>query len=410
VARRRIRLAATARHRIPHAVRRRATTWSCGSNRAGSTAALPSLSRRGVDGVAPYNRRAVTPRGTDWGLALLVAVGLVSGLATWFAGSPGGAWVFDAHALAGTALALLLVFKLRRVLPHVGARARRDPRTLRGLLALGLVLAVLVSGMVWSTAGRVAVAGFTVLFWHGALGAVLAVGVLAHARARAKRPHGRDLTDRRQLLTAAALGAGALAAWQLQRPVQRTLGLPGARRRFTGSYDAGSFTGNAFPTTSWVADRPRRLAGGYRLTVAGRVRRPLAVTAAELDRGDALTATLDCTGGFFSTQHWRGASLGRLLDEAGVEPGARHVRVISRTGYRWSFSLRDARALLLATHVGGEPLAHGHGAPCRLVAPGRRGFQWVKWVERVEVHDDPDPGAVASTVWSSFTAAGRGAA
>ena len=89
----------------------------------------------------------MTPRGTDWGLALLVALGLVSGLATWFAGSPGGAWVFGAHALAGIALALLLVFKLRRVLPRVGARARRDRRTLRGLLALGLVLAVLVSGI-----------------------------------------------------------------------------------------------------------------------------------------------------------------------------------------------------------------------------------------------------------------------
>jgi hypothetical protein len=73
----------------------------------------------------------VTPRGTDWGLALVVAFGLASGLATWFAGSPGDAWVFGAHALAGTALALLLVFKLRRVLPRVGARARRDPRTLR---------------------------------------------------------------------------------------------------------------------------------------------------------------------------------------------------------------------------------------------------------------------------------------
>ena len=97
----------------------------------------------------------MTPRGTDWGLALLVALGLVSGLATWFAGSPGGAWVFGAHAVAGAALALVLVFKLRRVLPRIGARARRDPRTLRGLLALGLVLAVLVSGIVWSTAGRV---------------------------------------------------------------------------------------------------------------------------------------------------------------------------------------------------------------------------------------------------------------
>ena len=352
----------------------------------------------------------MTPRGTDWGLALLVALGLVSGLATWFAGSPGGSWVFGAHALAGIALALLLVFKLRRVLPRVGARARRDRSTLRGLLALGLVLAVLVSGMVWSTAGRVGVAGYTVLFWHGVLGAVLAVGVLAHARARAKRPRGRDLADRRQFLTAAALGVGALVAWQLQRPAQRALALPGARRRFTGSYDAGSFTGNAFPATSWVADRPRPLARGYRLTVTGRVQRPLAIVAEELDRGDVLTATLDCTGGFFSTQHWRGVSLGRLLDQAGVEPGARHVRVISRTGYRWSFGLHDARALLLATHVGGEPLSHGHGAPCRLVAPGRRGFQWVKWVERIEVHDDPDPGAVASTVWSSLTAAGRGAA
>jgi DMSO/TMAO reductase YedYZ molybdopterin-dependent catalytic subunit len=351
----------------------------------------------------------VTPRGTDWGLALLVALGLVSGLATWFAGSPGGAWVFSAHALAGIALALLLVIKLRRVLPRVRARARSDRRTLRGLLALGLVLAVLVSGTVWSTFGRVGVAGYTVLFWHAALGAVLAVGVIAHARARALRPRRRDLADRRQFFTAAALGAGTLLAWQVQRPVQRTLGVPGARRRFTGSYDAGSFTGNAFPATSWVADRPRPLTRGYRLTVAGSVQRTLAIAAAELDRGDALIATLDCTGGFFSTQHWRGVSLGRLLDEAGVEPRARHVRLISHTGYRWSFGIDDARALLLATHVGGEPLTHSHGAPCRLVAPGRRGFQWVKWVERVEVHDDPDPGAVASTVWSSFTAAGRGA-
>ena len=86
------------------------------------------------------------------------------------------------------------------------------------------------------------------------------------------------------------------------------------------------------------------------------------------------------------------------------------MRVISRTGYRWSFGLDDARGLLLATHVGDEPLSHGHGAPCRLVAPGRRGFQWVKWVERIEVHEDPDPGALASTVLSSFSAEGRGAA
>jgi DMSO/TMAO reductase YedYZ molybdopterin-dependent catalytic subunit len=184
--------------------------------------------------------------------------------------------------------------------------------------------------------------------------------------------------------------------------------MPGAERRFTGSYDAGSFNGNAFPSTSWVSDRPRPRAG--RLAVGGHVRRPLVLSAEELARGDELTATLDCTGGFSSTQHWRGVRLGRLLDEAGATAGARHVRVISRTGYRWSFGLDEARGLLLATHVGDEPLSHGHGAPCRLVAPGRRGFQWIKWVERIEVHADPDPGALASTVLSSFSAEGRGAA
>ena len=79
------------------------------------------------------------------------------------------------------------------------------------------------------------------------------------------------------------------------------------------------------------------------------------------------------------------------------------MRVISHTGYRWSFPLEEARGYLLATHVGDEPISHGHGAPVRLVAPGRRGFQWVKWVVRLELSDEPDAGALASTVWSSFT-------
>ena len=339
----------------------------------------------------------MTPRGTDWSLALLVAAGVVSGLATWFAGSPGATWVFAAHAVAGGCLAAVVVVKLRRVLPRVAPAS---------VAALTLVVVVLGSGLVWASAGRTYLAGYSVLAWHAALGGALAAIVFTHALARAKRPRRRDLANRRQFLLAGAVGAAALGAWALQRPLQRTFGLPGAERRFTGSYDTESFTGNAFPTTSWVADDPAPTAAP--VTVGGQVARELSVAPAELDRGDELTATLDCTGGFASRQSWHGVRLGALLDEAGVEPGARHVRVISRTGYRWSFGLEHARGLLLATRVGGEPLSHGHGAPCRLVVPGRRGFQWVKWVERIEVHEDPDPGAIASTVLSSFSAAGRG--
>jgi DMSO/TMAO reductase YedYZ molybdopterin-dependent catalytic subunit len=44
---------------------------------------------------------------------------------------------------------------------------------------------------------------------------------------------------------------------------------------------------------------------------------------------------------------------------------------------------------MLATRVAGEQLSAGHGFPLRLVAPGRRGFWWVKWVERVQVDETP---------------------
>ena len=68
----------------------------------------------------------------------------------------------------------------------------------------------------------------------------------------------------------AGVGAAAFAAWRLQRPVSALLGLPGATRRFTGSYEAGSFAGNEFPSTSWLADHPRALAPDrYRLQVTG---------------------------------------------------------------------------------------------------------------------------------------------
>jgi len=321
----------------------------------------------------------MSPRGTDWSLAALVAALAVTGGLTLFSGS----WVFALHGAAGFALAAVLVWKLRRV------RLRRAS----GVLALSLVALTLFTGWAWSSGARLSGFGYNALNLHGVVGFLLALAVLSHALARAKRPRVRDLS-RRQLLVA----GGAFVAWELQRPLARLLGWRGADRRYTGSYEVASFRGNAFPTTSWVADAPPPLSG-YALRVDGRVRRPLTLSAAELDAGDRVVATLDCTGGFYSTQEWRGIRVAALLARAGARGD--HVSAVSVTGYRWSFSADDDR-LLLATHVGGEPLSHGHGAPVRLVAPGRRGFQWVKWVVRLEVRDTPDLGAPASTVWSSF--------
>lgn len=352
----------------------------------------------------------MTARGTDWGLAALVASLIATGVLTLFEGSSHDAWVYVAHDALGSAIAVLVVVKLWRVWSRIRAPTRWDNRTAAGVSVAALAIATLVSGWLWSSGADTAIAGYSLLGWHDALGAVLAVLVVVHMVLRAKPLRTRDLAHRRQFLTAAGIGAGSLLAWRTQRPLLALFELRGANRRFTGSYEAGSFAGNAFPTTSWVADSPRPIAlDGYRLRVTGLVATDLSLATADLAGRDELVATLDCTGGFYSTQRWRGVLLSRIVDQATPDHGrARHVSVVSRTGYRWSFALSDADRLLLATHVGDEALSHDHGAPVRLVAPGARGFQWVKWVERIEVLEDPDFGAPASTVWSSFTRVGRG--
>src|SRR3954471_1954408 len=193
-----------------------------------------------------------------------------------FAAAPGDAWVFVAHDALAFALAGLLAVKLRRVWARLVRPAEWDRQVKAGVLATLFVAAALASGWLWSGGGRVLVAGYTLLSWHLVLGWVLVAAVAVHAYVRARRLRVRDVADRRQFLVAAGGAVGALALWRLQRPVSTLFGLRAGKRRFTGSYEAASFEGNAFPTTSWVADAPRSLdVAAYRLVVAGLVERPL---------------------------------------------------------------------------------------------------------------------------------------
>ena len=140
------------------------------------------------------------------------------------------------------------------------------------------------------------------------------------------------------------------------------------------------------PVTQWFTDTVpgERLGDAITVVVGDQQAR---IPISDLDRGDRVRAVLDCTGGWYAAQDWAGVRLDRLLSEVTDEdlPEDGSIDVISRTGYRRRLPLRDASSLLLATSAAGQPLSDGHGAPVRLVAPGRRGFWWVKWVERVEV-------------------------
>jgi DMSO/TMAO reductase YedYZ molybdopterin-dependent catalytic subunit len=352
----------------------------------------------------------MSPRLTDWSIALAAVIAFMTGVISLITGQPQEWLIFVLHAMVGFWLLLLMWGKLRRVWTRLVNLRRWGRGTFLGMLALLLVTMALGSGIWWVTGGEWEFAGFNLLNWHITLGFVLTAAIVLHMIARAKRLRKRDIVGRRKVMHFSALLIGGVALWPAQQIPERILKLPGSKQRFTGSREVGSFAGNAFPTSSWVADQPRPIdMQTWRLSLGGAVNVSRDFKYAELvSVGDELEATVDCTGGFYSTQRWRGINIGRLLDHVSVLKEARYVSFVSVTSYRWSLPLEEALSTLLATHTGEEPLSHEHGFPLRLVAPGHRGFEWVKWITRIEVLTAPDSGQVLSIFTSSFTDQGRG--
>jgi hypothetical protein len=287
------------------------------------------------------------------------------------------------HAASGVGILALTPWK--SLIIGGGLRHRR-----RGwwasLLFTVLVLVSILAGFLHSTG---------LLRWWGDItamevhvGAAIAAVPFAvwHFVARWVRPRAVDLSRRSLLRSGLLLGAAGLA-YAATEGLVRLATLPGARRRFTGSYELASYQPDAMPVTQWMFDSvPAIDPATWRLRVhaAGHVQEWRYDQLAAFD--DRVSATLDCTGGFYSTQEWAGAWLSRLVP---VDDRSLSVHVRSATGYDRRFAASELSSVLLATRLGGQPLEPGHGFPVRVVAPDRRGFWWVKWITSIEVGTTP---------------------
>ena len=347
-------------------------------------------------------RLTPAPRVVDWSLLALAAGALCTGVLSLGAGHPSAALLFLGHGALGVALAAVLAVKLRRVRRRVTDRRAWDRATPLSILTALVAVAALGTGTAWTLGARAPLWGWTLLNLHIGLGLLVVPLVLVHLRARYRPLRRTDLARRDALRYTGLLLAGA-AVVRGESLLARALDTPAASARFTGSRPTGGEGNGSFPVTSWVADDPDPVdSEAWRLRVDGLIDEPLALARADLAPDRTERALLDCTSGWYTEQEWRGVRLGDVLDAAGPTAEARWVTVWSVTGYRWSFPLAEAREMLLATGVGGEPLSHGHGAPLRLVAPDRRGFQWVKWVDRLELRRRRDASQYAATLVSGL--------
>lgn len=157
---------------------------------------------------------------------------------------------------------------------------------------------------------------------------------------------------------------------------------------------------------------PEIMADDWKLTLSGLVDQPMSLTLDDLKARPRLerTVTLECSGnsafpfnkGLVSNATWAGTSLAALLDEAGMQDGAKEVvfwaadageqtwREMTITEhFARSLSLDDAMNpdILLAYEMNGEPLPQLHGFPLRLIIPGWYGVANVKWLTQIEVLD-----------------------
>lgn len=311
----------------------------------------------------------------------MIAV-IATGLISWLVPTSSARLVTIIHALVGLFVVAIAPFKVRG---SVRTGLKRKAATRAGSIGFGvIVIGALIAGITHSSGVLFSTGIGTPLWIHLLLG-FLAIPVLIwHVWTRPVRPKPIDL-NRRGAITASVAGVVAAATLGAQEVILDATDARGANREGTGSIEIASFDPAAMPQTSWFNDQAP--------TAVSAVGWPLRVNGVAVNVVDDLTpmtqlvqAQLDCTSGWFSTQDWDAVPLSELIEPTAT---ARSVRVRSVTGYARLFPIEDLDKLYLATGYNGESLRVGHGAPVRLVAPDRRGFNWVKWVREVELSDRP---------------------
>jgi DMSO/TMAO reductase YedYZ molybdopterin-dependent catalytic subunit len=133
---------------------------------------------------------------------------------------------------------------------------------------------------------------------------------------------------------------------------------------------------------------------GYRLTVTGLTNRTVVYP---YDRilskfpHYSKVVTLHCVEGWDVTILWEGVLVRDLIADAGADPRANTVVLTAHDGYTTSFPLTyfTKRDIIMAYRMNNVTLPVERGYPFQLVAEDKWGYKWIKWIEKIELTEDP---------------------
>ncbi len=148
----------------------------------------------------------------------------------------------------------------------------------------------------------------------------------------------------------------------------------------------------------------------WTLELAGLVKNPQKFTLQELKdqfKPQDLEFTMSCIsnpvgGTLIGNCNWRGLRVKDLLEQVGIQAGAKWITWEAADGFYESLPLGEALEddVLLAYFINGEPLNNKHGFPLRLILPGHYGMKQPRWMTKITLSSEERLGYWANRGWS----------
>ena len=203
---------------------------------------------------------------------------------------------------------------------------------------------------------------------------------------------GLILLDRSDLLTVVLLvviGGVIIGGWIWVNLPTAPTSIPGEIREY-GGQKLSSISDFRNEAISGIQDVN---ISTYTLTVTGLVQNETVLTYDEIVNNlmhYLKVVTLHCVEGWEVTVLWEGVLAKDLLQMAHYDSSGQVLIFYSQDGFTTSLPVSYVvnSNITMAYKVNGLTLPKSEGYPFRLVAEGKLGYKWAKWITRMEVSND----------------------